>query len=152
MNIRALTRDVPLYLKALRIASEIRLRLVARQIMLLSSALAIALIALVFINVALYQAMLAAWGPVWTPAVLGIGNALLAAILATLAARSKPGADLEIVDELQKTALARIQEDLSGPGEGLGLGLLGADQSRYLMPIISLIVGALRRARKTETK
>lgn len=150
MNIQALTRDVPLYLKALRISSEIRLRVVTRQTTLLMSALAVAFIALVFINIALYQAMVAAWGPVWTPAVLGFANAALAAILAVMAVRARPGADLEIVEDLQKTALAKIQDDLSMSGGGFGL--MGGDQTRYLMPILSLVLAALRKKGKAETK
>lgn len=150
MNIRALMNDLPLYLRAMRLSSEVRLRVVARQTLLASAAVAIAVMALVFLNIAAYQAMVLAWGPIWTPAILGLGNGLLAAILLAIALRARPGAELAMAEELQKAALARLQEDVSGPGEGLGG--LGGEQLRYVVPILSMVIGALRKARKPEAK
>ena len=154
MNVRNLSRNVPLHIKATWLTVEIRLRLLMRKFLLFLLVLALVVMALVFVNLALYRAMEFAWGPVWTPSILAGGNLVLALVVAIVAALASPGQDLAIAEELRTSTAAAIQEDLRVGNDGLGLasGIASGDSARFIVPIISLILGALRRGRKSETK
>ncbi len=148
MNLQSLARNARLYARAEGLVAEIRLRLLARRLVLSVLAVAIALLGLVFCNIALFNYLQAAWGPVWTPLILGLANLGLAVPLLLVAAAAKPGPELAMAEDLRKAAAAALEADFQA-GQGLAGSLSGfageSNAARLLIPTIGLIIGALRR-------
>ncbi len=150
MNLQSLARNARLYARAEGLVAEIRLRLLARKLVLSVVAVAVALLGLVFVNMALFNYLESAWGPVWTPLALGLANFALAVPVLLIAASAKPGPELAMAEDLRKAAAAALEEDFHS-GQGLG-GFAGeSNAARLLIPTIGLIIGALRR-KKPATK
>ena len=148
MNLQSLARNARLYARAEGLVAEIRLRLVVRKLVLSVLAMAVALQGLVFVNVALFNYLESAWGPVWTPLALGLVNFALAVPGLLIAASAKPGPELAMAEDLRKAAAAALEADFQA-GQGLAgtlSGLAGeSNAARLLIPTIDLIIGALRR-------
>ncbi len=148
MNLHSLAMNARLYARAEGLVAEIRLRLLARKLVLSVLAVAIALLGLVFVNIALFNYLESAWGPVWTPLALGLANLALAIPLLLIAAAAKPGPELAMAEDLRKAAAAALEADfLAGQGlVGTLSGFAGeSNAARLLIPTIGLIIGALRR-------
>ncbi len=148
MNLQSLARNTRLYARAEGLVAEIRLRLLARKLVLSVLAVAVALLGLVFVNIALFNYLESAWGPVWTPLALGLANLALAVPLLLIAAAAKPGPELAMAEDLRKAAAAALEADFQA-GQGLAGALGGfagdSNAARLLIPTIGLIIGALRR-------
>ncbi len=148
MNLHSLAMNARLYARAEGLVAEIRLRLLARKLVLSVLAVAIALLGLVFVNIALFNYLESAWGPVWTPLALGLANLALAIPLLLIAAAAKPGPELAMAEDLRKAAAAALEADfLAGQGlVGTLSGFAGeSNAARLLIPTIGLIIEALRR-------
>lgn len=144
MNLQSLARNARLYARAEGLVAEIRLRLLVRKLVLSVLAVAVALLGLVFVNMALFNYLVSAWGPVWTPLALGLVNFALAVPVLLIAASAKPGPELAMAEDLRKAAGAALEEDFHSD-QGLG-GFAGeSNAARLLIPTIGLIIGALRR-------
>lgn len=144
MNLQSLARNARLYARAEGLVAEIRLRFVVRKLALSVLAVAVSLLGLVFVNMALFNYLVSAWGPVWTPLALGLVNFALAVPVLLIAASAKPGPELAMAEDLRKAAGAALEEDFHS-GQGLG-GFAGeSNAARLLIPTIGLIIGALRR-------
>jgi hypothetical protein len=63
MNLQSLARNARLYARAEGLVAEIRLRLLARKLVLSVLAVAVALFGLVFVNMALFNYLESAWVP-----------------------------------------------------------------------------------------
>jgi hypothetical protein len=154
MNLQSLARNARLYARAEGLVAEIRLRLLARKLVLSVLAVAVALLGLVFVNIALFNYLESAWGPVWTPLALGLVNFALAIPVLLLAASAKPGPELAMAEDLRKAAAAALEADFQA-SQGLAGTLSGfageSNAARLLIPTIGLIIGALRR-KKTVAK
>ena len=146
MNLQSLARNARLYARAEGLVAEIRLRLLARKLVLSVLAVAVALLGLVFVNMALFNYLVSAWGPVWTPLALGLVNFALAIPVLLIAASAKPGPELAMAEDLRKAAAAALEADFQA-GQGLGAfgGCRESNAARLLIPTIGLIIGALRR-------
>tara|TARA_R110002020_G_scaffold136630_17_gene304815 strand:- start:31047 stop:31529 length:483 start_codon:yes stop_codon:yes gene_type:complete len=152
MSVHSIARILRLYLRSELLVGEIRLKVQLRKLSLLFFAALIVLMALVFLNIAAYQLMLASWGPIKAPFILAIANILLAIILVVIAAFSRPGPDLAAARELRDLTSATLESELkSNPataalGSMAGInGLNGWDSARFLVPIISSIIRSLPR-------
>lgn len=155
MSVHTLARTLRLYLRSELLVGEIRLKVQLRKFSLLLFAALIGFMALVFLNIAAYQMLLAGWGPVKAPFILAIANVILAVILVVSAAFARPGPDLVAARELRDLTSATLESELrSNPAAaaiGSITGLNGAgswDSARFLVPIISAIIRSLKR-RKT---
>lgn len=151
MPVETIVRTLRLYLRSELLVGEIRLKVRMRKLTLLVFAALIVLMALVFLNIAAYQLLLANWGPIKAPFILAIANILLAAILVIIAAFTGPGPDLAAARELRDLTSATLESELkSSPavaaiGSVLGInGFKGWDSTRFLVPIISAIIRSLR--------
>ena len=156
MSVHTLARTLRLYLRSELLVGEIRIKAQMRKASLLLFAALIGLMALVFLNIAAYQMLLAHWGPVMAPLVLAIANIVLAVILIVSAALSKPGPDLVAARDLRDLTSATMENELkSNPAAAALGGLTGSngfgswDSARFLIPIISAIIRSLKR-RKAE--
>ena len=108
MNLQSLARNARLYARAEGLVAEIRLRLLVRKLVLSLLAVAFALLGLVFVNMALFNYLVSAWGPVWTPLALGLVNFALAIPVLLIAASAKPGPELAMAEDLRKAAGAAL--------------------------------------------
>ena len=156
MSIHSITRILRLYLRSELLVGEIRMKVQFRKASLLAFAALILLMALVFLNIASYQLLLASWGPIKAPFILAIANLVLAIILVVMAAFTRPGPDLAAARELRDLTSETLETELkSNPaaaaiGSLTGInGLNGWDSARFLVPIISSIIRSLKR-RKAE--
>ena len=154
MNIQSLAKNTQLYVRAEVLVAEIKLRLYFRKLALAVFAVAVALLGLALLNLSLFHALEAAWGPIWTPLILGLGNLALALIALLIAAAAKPGPELAMAEDLRKLSATAVETDFQG-GQVLG-GFLGgssieAGAARLLIPALASIIGALRR-KKTQEK
>ncbi|MGJ8570799.1 MAG: hypothetical protein ACSHXI_08870 [Hoeflea sp.] len=152
MSVHTLARILRLYLRSELLVGEIRLKAQMRKFSLIVFAALICLMALVFLNIAAYQMLLAGWGPVNAPFILAVANILLAIILFVSAAFTRPGPDLVAARELRDLTSATLESELkSNPaaaaiGSMAGLNGLGSwDSARFLVPIISAIIRSLKR-------
>ena len=148
MNFQSLARNARLYARAEGLVAEIRLRLLARKLVLSVLAMAIALLGLVFLNIGLFNYLGSAWGPVWTPLALGLANLALAVPVLLFASTAKPSPELAMAEDLRKAAAAAVEADFhTGQSLAGSLGGLAGESNaaRLLIPTIGLIISALRR-------
>ncbi len=148
MNLQSLARNLRIYFRIEMIMAEARLKFMARKAGLMALALALAVFGLALLNVGLFAFLLPIWGPVWTPVGLGGINLLLALVAVILAAVAKPGAELELAEDMRKVTASAIERDLTSGAAGLGaLGtyLEGGRTLSLVVPALSAIIGALRK-------
>ena len=153
MNIQSLAKNARLYIRAEALVAEIRLRLYFRKLALAIFAVAVALLGLALLNLSLFHALETAWGPIWTPLILGLANFVLAVAAFLIAAAVKPGPELAMADDLRKLSATAVETDLQG-SQGFA-GILGgssieASTARLLIPALASIIGALRRKKTQE--
>jgi hypothetical protein len=151
MTMQALTRHARIILRSELLAAQARLSFALRRSVIAVCALLFAGLGLVFINMGLYAWLLPSWGPVWTPAGLGLINFGLAAIAVLVAALAKPGPELALAEEMRSLSTQEIETELrSMPFLG---GLGGGDRGQMmqlLVPALSTIIGALAKRRKAQ--
>lgn len=151
MTLSHLTRAARLYLRAELMTARIRMRSEAQRLMLLALAGGLALLALILVNVALYAALLSVWGPVWTPLALGLADLMLAGLALLAASRQKPGPELAVAEEIRALAGEALEEQVQQGFTVQGLlGNIGANVAgaRTLLPLVTTLIGVLRRGKK----
>ena len=141
MNFATLPRNVRLYLRAEGLAAQLRLRAMCRRAVLLIVALAFVLFALVLLNMGLFAWLMPQWGPVWTPAGLGLINLGLALLAVLAALLVKPGPELDLAQDMRKSALASLEDDLSTPPSPIP----GLQTARAVLPLVAALLGMLRK-------
>jgi hypothetical protein len=154
MNFQSLARSARLYARAEALVAEIRFRLFFRKLALSVLATGIALLGLVLLNLGLFKLLETAWGPVWTPLILGLANLVLAVLLLLLASFTKPGPELAMTEDLRKATAAALEAEFAVGQSGAGdwSGNTGtSNAAQLLVPTLALIIGALRR-KKPATK
>jgi hypothetical protein len=144
MNIQSLAKNAQLYVRSEVLVAEIKLRLYFRKLGLAVFAAAVALLGLTLLNISLFHALETAWGPIWTPLILGLANFALAVIALLIAATAKPGPELAMAEDLRKLSAIAVEADLQS-SQSLGGGLIEASAARLLIPALASIIGALRR-------
>jgi hypothetical protein len=157
MNIQSLAKNARLYVRSEAVVAEIKLNLYFRKFILTGFAVSVALLGLIFINVALFKTFEAAWGPIWTPLILGLSNLALAIVVLGVAILAKPGPELVMAEELRTLTAKNLESDfqtgLGGKGMASLLGGNSVESSivQLLIPTFASIIGALRR-KKTQAK
>jgi hypothetical protein len=153
MSIANVTRAGRTYLRAEMLVARIRMRAEAQRLLLTAMAAVLGLMGLCFINIALYAALSAQWGPVWTPLALGVLDIVLAAAALVIAAARKPGPELAIAEEMKAMAGAAVEEQAQagiGAASLIG-GLTGGESSaRLLIPLVTSLIGAIRRRKQAQ--
>jgi hypothetical protein len=157
MNIQSLAKNARLYARSEAVVADIKLHLYFRKFILTIFAVSVALLGLIFINVALFKTFESVWGPIWTPLVLGLSNLALAMLFLGLAMLAKPGPELLMAEELRVLTAKNLEADFQAGlgGQGLTSFLVGnsvqSSVIQLLIPTFTSIIGALRR-KKTQTK
>lgn len=97
--------------RAERAIADIRLRHALTQSGLNAAAALLALIGLLMFEVAAFFALREIWSTVTSALALGAGNFVIAGILSLVASRSKPGRELELANEIERSAIEALQND-----------------------------------------
>lgn len=149
MSMTTLSRQLRLMLRGEILVIKAELAFAARRGAMLALALLFAGLGLVFVNMGLYAWLSPYWGPVWTPAGLGLINVALAALALVLAAMAKPGPELQLAEEIRDMAGETLEAEIRAtPLLGmLGGGGGGTAAAGLLVPAMSMIIGAMGKRR-----
>jgi hypothetical protein len=138
--------------RAERAIADIRLRNVLAQTGFNAAAAVLALIGLLMFEVAAFFALLEIWSTIVSALVLGAANFVIAGILALIAARKKPGRELELANEIQNSAMEALQNDarlfqqeFSFIGRSLKHPLEGAIP--LIVPLATMLIGFLKKSK-----
>jgi hypothetical protein len=140
MNVQNLSRHLRLIGRAELLAIHAKLDFVIRRTLLISVALLIAGIGVVFVNIGLFTYLNPLWGPVWAPMGLGLINIVLALGALLAAAMLKPGPELALAEELRSLAGESLEAEITS---ATPLSIPG-----LLLPTVTTIISAVRRHRK----
>jgi hypothetical protein len=154
MKSDSIIRNLRVFLRAQSIILEIKLQHFAARSGLMALAALIAVFGLAMLDLAAYFALEPVWGRVWAATSIGIGDLILAVLLFALAGRLKPGRDLELAQEIQKSAVDALTNDAKTlESEILGLTRLVKNPldgafSGLIMPLASIVLKALKPSDK----
>lgn len=153
-----LARHLRVLLRADSIIADIHVRMLATRSRLISLAGLIAVFGLVMLNVAGYFALGQLWGQTWAAVAMGLIDFSISGLLIVVAARSKPGRELELAHEVRKMALTRLEEDLAAvQAELVGLRTsltrivkhpLDAALPALIGPLAAIVLQSLKRRRE----
>jgi len=151
VNTDKIIRDLRVLLRAQAVIAEIKLNHLAARSGLMAVAALIGIFGLAMLDLAVYFHLEPQMGRVGAAAVVGIGDLVLAAILFFIAARVKPGRDLELAQEIQKSAIdalasdaREVEADIRGITNMVRHPLDSAVPG-LIMPLASMLIKALRK-------
>lgn len=151
MNTDKIIRDLRVLLRAQSVITEIRLNHLAARSGLMAVAALIAIFGMAMLDLAVYFELEPKLGRVGAAAIVGFGDLILAAILFVIAARVKPGRDLELAHEIQKSAIdalaadaREIESDIRGLTSFVRHPLDSALPG-LIMPLASMLIKTLRK-------
>jgi len=146
MSLHNVTRHVRLIVRGELLMLQAKLAFAMKRGTYVGFALLFAGLGLVFVNMGLFAWLSPLWGPVWTPAGLGLINLALAAAALAVAAFVKPGPDMALAEEIRNMAADSIETEIrSAPLMG---GLGAGSMAGLVLPAVSTIIGAMSRRRK----
>jgi len=150
MTFDRISRHVRLYARATGLIAEIRIKMQLRKALLGAFAVGMAIFGIAMLNLAAYHALVAVWGDIWTPLVIGLFDLVVAGLALFVGSRMHHGAELQVAEQLRDSVAADLESDLHAlrtmPGlTGLLGGAIPGGTAGLLMPALSLILSALRR-------
>ena len=149
MNFNALSRHIRLIVRGELLLLQAKLAFAMKRSAFVGFALLFAGLGLVFINMGLFAWLSPLWGPVWTPAGLGLINLALAGVALAIAAFVKPGPEMALAEEIRNMAAEQLDTEIrSAPLMGGLGGLGGGSMAGLVLPAITTIIGAMSRRRK----
>jgi hypothetical protein len=104
-------RHLRILWRADSIIADIYLRLLVTRSGLLSFAGLIAVFGLVMLNVAGYLALGQQWGQIWAAVAMALIDFVISLVLVVIAARTKPGRELDLALEVRGIALHGLQNE-----------------------------------------
>ena len=151
MNSDKIIRDLRVLIRAQSVIAEIKLNHLAARSGLMAVAALIGIFGLAMLDLAVYFELEPRMGRVGAAAIVGVGDLILAAILFVVASRVKPGRDLELAHEIQKSAInalasdaREIESDIRGITNMVRHPLDSAVPG-LIMPLASMLIKALRK-------
>lgn len=149
MNLHHLSRHARLIIRGEVLAVQAKLAFLMRRALFAGLALLFAGLGLVFVNMGLFAFLTPLWGPVWTPAGLGLVNIALALVALAFAAAMKPGPELALAEEIRNMAGEQLEAEIKSASLAgmLGGGLDRSALPGLLVPAVTAIIGALARRR-----
>ena len=146
MNFNNLSRHIRLIVRGELLMVQAKLAFAMKRSAFVAFALVFAGLGLVFVNMGLFAWLSPLWGPVWTPAGLGLINLGLAAAALALAAIIKPGPEMALAEEIRNMAADSIETEIRSTPLMGGLG--GGSMAGLVLPAITTIIGAMARRHK----
>jgi hypothetical protein len=140
MTMQTVSRHLRLIARAELLTIQAKVAFVMRRTLLISLALLVAGIGVVFVNIGLFAYLSPLWGAVWAPMGLGLINIALALAALLAAAMLRPGPELVLAEELRSLAGESLEAELAS---ATPLSLPG-----LLLPTVTTIVAAVKRHRK----
>jgi hypothetical protein len=146
MNFNTLSRHIRLIMRGELLMLQAKLAFAMKRSAFVGFALLFAGLGLVFVNIGLFAWLQPLWGPVWTPAGLGLINLALAVAALAIAAVVKPGPEMALAEEIRNMAADSIETEFkSAPLMG---GFSGGSMAGLVLPAISTIIGAMAKRRQ----
>ena len=149
MSLNNLSRHIRLIVRGEMLMVQAKVAFAMRRSAFIALALLFAALGLVFLNMGLFAWLSPIWGPVWTPAGLGLINVSLAALALALAFALKPGPEMALAEEIRNMAAESIETEIrSTPLMG---GLVGGERSAVaglVLPAITAIIAGLAKRRR----
>lgn len=133
--------------------AEARLHVTVRRSVLYAVAGLIAVFGLGMLNVAVFFAFAATWGPMWAAIFAAGGDFILALAVACLAFGTRPGAQVTNALELRQAALDGIDAEFAGLQDPLSwLGRAARNPIDKALPavMVPLLTAIIRTLRKTK--
>jgi hypothetical protein len=109
----SLVRHLRILWRADSIIADIYLRLLVNRSGLISFAGLIAVFGLLMLNVAGYLALEQIWGRVWAAVAMSLIDFVISLLLVMIAARTKPGRELDLALEVRGIALRGLENEAS---------------------------------------
>jgi hypothetical protein len=106
-----LVRHLRILWRADTIIADIYLRLLVTRSGLVSFAGLIAVFGLLMLNLAGYLALEQVWGRVWAAVAMGLIDFFISLLLIVIAARTKPGRELDLALEVRSIALRGLENE-----------------------------------------
>ncbi|MCB5175665.1 MULTISPECIES: phage holin family protein [Microvirga] len=104
-------RNLRVLWRAETIIADIRFRQVAIRSGLKGIAALLVAFAFLMGNLAAFFALEQVWGPIWAAAIIALASLAVAALLLLVAARAKPGREMELALEVRNAALQALEVD-----------------------------------------
>lgn len=136
--------------------ADIRMRHALARSGLNAVAALIAVFGLLMLELSAYFILLEIWNAAPSALVLGLINFAVAAVIFLIAARRQPGRELELANEIHKTAMDALQADarlLQAEVASLGRVLknpLDTALPALVVPLASLLLRTLRKSKGAE--
>jgi membrane protein implicated in regulation of membrane protease activity len=133
-----------------RIIADIRMRHLLVGLGLKAFAALIAAFGLLMLELSAYFALIQIWSAILAAAILGIVNFAIAAIILAIAARPATGHELELAMEIHGSAIEALQTEASAMQSqvsGMIRHPLNGVLPLLLVPLITIIIGSLRKSR-----
>ena len=146
MNFNNVSRHIRLIVRGELLMLQAKAAFAMKRAVFVAFALVLAGLGLVFVNMGLFAWLSPLWGPVWTPAGLGLINLALAAAALLVAAFVKPGPEMALAEEIRNMAADSIETEIRSVPLMGGLG--GGSMAGLVLPAISTIIGAMAKRRK----
>ena len=133
--------------------TEARLRMLVRRVVLLALAGLIAMFGLCMLNAAAFLALEKLWGPIWAAIAAALGDFVLAAAVAGIAAALRPSAELNAATELRQAAIDGIEAEFADLRDKLPwrshrpFSPLDVALPAILIPLITAIIRGLRKTK-----
>jgi hypothetical protein len=108
-----LVRHLRILWRADSIIADIYFRLLVTRSGLISFASLIAVFGLLMLNVAGYLALGQIWGQIWAAVAMSLIDFIISVLLVVIAARSKPGRELDLALEVRGIALRGLENEAS---------------------------------------
>jgi hypothetical protein len=156
MKIDSIVANLRAILRANSIIADIHARHLVARSSLTGFAALIAAFGLLMLGLAAYLALERIVGPVWAAASVGLANCVIALVLVLIAARIRPGRDLDLAREVHRTAMEALISD----GRALETEFANFKQSfrhpldsvlpGLIVPLASILIKIIQK--KTDTR
>lgn len=152
MDIDGIVRNLRVLVRANTITAGIHGRQLATRTGLTAFAALVGAFGVVMLGIALFFALETIWGSVWAAVAVGGLNVALAAVLVAIAARVRPGREMELAAEVRDAALdslvGSVREagsEVSAIAHAIRHPLDSAAVASLATPLVSVLLKAARK-------
>lgn len=146
MTLYNVTRQARLAARGEILAIQAKFAFAMKRALFALLALLFAGLGLVFINIGLFAYLTPLWGPVWTPAGLGLINLALGMAAILIAALLKPGPEVALAEDIRNMAGEQLEAEIRS--SAFGGGGERAALSGLIIPALTAILGAVAKRRQ----